>query len=49
MRAGGSLGQLEPLPVPSQNNLPPQSAGTGQTLKLLMLLKFIWGAREVFI
>lgn len=49
MRARMRLGQLESLPVLSQNNLPLQSTGTGQALKQLMLLKFIWRASKVFI
>jgi len=43
------LGQLEPLSVPSQNNLLLKSTGTEQALKQLMLLKLIWRASKILI
>lgn len=42
------FGQMEPLPVLSQNTLPHKSTGAGQVLgKQLMLLKIIWRASQV--
>lgn len=47
-RARMRFGQMEPLPVLSQNTLPHKSTGAGQVLgKQLMLLKIIWRASQV--